>query len=53
MEGASEKGEFRLYDLTKDPSESNDVANRHPEVAEDYLRQLKQWDASLPRKKKQ
>lgn len=43
-----QSGEFRLYDLTKDPSESNNVAKKHPEVAEQYLSQLKQWEAELP-----
>ncbi|MEO1983144.1 MAG: sulfatase-like hydrolase/transferase [Fuerstiella sp.] len=45
------KGEFRLFDLSKDPSESNDVAEKYPDVANDYLRQLKQWESSIFSKK--
>jgi N-acetylgalactosamine-6-sulfatase len=36
--------QFRLYDMTTDPSESENVAADHPEVAEHYLKQLQQWE---------
>jgi len=42
-----QNGTFRLYDLTKDPSESNDVAAKRPEIAERYLKQLERWEASI------
>jgi arylsulfatase A-like enzyme len=45
-----QQGEFRLYDLSKDPSESNDLAKKYREVAADYLRQLKQWESSISTK---
>ena len=36
--------QFRLYDMTTDPSESDNVAVDHPEVAEHYLKLLQRWD---------
>ena len=42
-----QNGKFRLYDLQSDPSESNDAARQHPEIAEKYLKDLKQWEASI------
>jgi arylsulfatase A-like enzyme len=45
-----QKGTFRLYDLSNDLSESNNVAKKYPEVAEKYLQELKQWEASFSKK---
>jgi len=47
-----QKGEFRLYDLSKDPSESNNIAKKHPELTKRYGKMLRQWEASLPKGKK-
>ena len=43
---------FRLYDLLKDPSESEDLSRDYPEVAGRYFNALKKWEASLPAKKR-
>ncbi len=42
-----QKGEFRLYHILKDPSESNDVASRFPEVSDHYHGLLKQFEAEI------
>lgn len=45
-----QKKKFRLYDLTQDPSESENVADHYPEVAEEYLTQLKKWETKIFKK---
>lgn len=47
-----QKNKFRLYDIVEDPSESNEISKKHPEVAERYLSMLKQWESELPKGKK-
>lgn len=47
-----QKNQFRLYDITKDPSESNELSKKHPEVAKRYFTLLKQWERELPKKKR-
>ncbi|MBK1879860.1 sulfatase family protein [Pelagicoccus mobilis] len=47
-----QKGEFRLFDIIKDPSESSDVSKQNPEVSDKYLRALRKWEAVLPKQKK-
>jgi len=46
-----QRNKFRLYDLEQDPSESNELSKKHPEVAERYEKMLKQWEAELPKGK--
>jgi len=40
--------EVELYDLSIDPSESNNVAGDHPEVVADLTKKLRKWVAELP-----
>jgi N-acetylgalactosamine-6-sulfatase len=40
--------EIELYDLSVDPSESNNVAERHPEVVARLRKRLRTWVAELP-----
>ncbi|MEM9400721.1 MAG: sulfatase-like hydrolase/transferase [Verrucomicrobiota bacterium] len=47
-----QKKEFRLYDLSKDPSESNNVADKFPEIADGFKKQIVNWENSLPLTKK-
>jgi arylsulfatase A-like enzyme len=42
------KGMLLLFDVMKDPSESENVAKEFPELSEKYMKQLKQWEASIP-----
>ena len=37
----------RLYDLSKDPGESNDLATAQPQVAEQLLAKYTAWDAEM------
>jgi hypothetical protein len=39
--------QLRLFDLEADPLETTDVANQHPEVVADMLRELTLWEATL------
>ncbi|WP_235952341.1 sulfatase family protein [Crateriforma spongiae] len=41
-------GSPELYDLSLDPSESNNIADANPEVLKRLTRQLRQWNAGLP-----
>ncbi|MDF7826832.1 sulfatase [Pontiellaceae bacterium B12227] len=36
-------GELELYDLSKDPKESNNIAKKNPETTEELLKELKAW----------
>jgi arylsulfatase A-like enzyme len=47
-----QKGKFRLYDLRNDPSESDEVSKKHPELTERYTKMLKQWEGELPKGKR-
>lgn len=42
-------GRTELYDLGKDPYETTNIAEQHPEAAEDLLTRLKAWGDALPR----
>lgn len=39
----------QLYDISKDPSESDNVFNSHPEIAGNLHNQLTDWNASMPK----
>jgi len=41
--GGKSAREPRLYDLTRDPAESRDVADQHPELVERLVRELDRW----------
>ena len=43
---------IQLYNLVDDPSESQNVANDHPEVVANLKRQVRQWVGELPTKYK-
>jgi hypothetical protein len=44
---SSDRGtEFELYDLVEDPGESNDVAERHPQIVAQMRSWLVEWRAS-------
>lgn len=36
-----------MYGLPKEPSESIDLTKENPNLAQDYLRHLKQWESSV------
>ncbi|HCP83695.1 MAG TPA: Cerebroside-sulfatase, partial [Planctomycetaceae bacterium] len=38
-----------LYDLVVDPSESNNVADDHPEVVQRLSKMVRSWTAELPK----
>ena len=40
--------EAKLYDLSIDPSESNNIAKKHPKVVTDLKAKLRNWVAALP-----
>ena len=42
------RGAVELYDLSVDPSESENVAERHPEVLADLTARIRNWAAELP-----
>ncbi|MCR9207996.1 MAG: sulfatase-like hydrolase/transferase [bacterium] len=43
-----QRGEPELYDLSIDPSESNNIAAQHPDVVKSLSKKIKTWAASLP-----
>jgi arylsulfatase A-like enzyme len=43
---AGEESRYELYDLLADPSESRDIAGRHPEIVRDLAQQLDNWRQS-------
>ena len=43
------EGGVQLYDLSKDPSESNNVAEQHPDVVAELKEKLEAWTAELPK----
>lgn len=47
-----QKGQLRLYDLGKDPSESVNLAKKNPELTEKYREQLTQWETSISQMRK-
>ncbi|KAA5542796.1 sulfatase-like hydrolase/transferase [Roseiconus nitratireducens] len=44
-----QRGEPELYDLSVDPSESNNVAGQHPDVVARLSKTLQRWVAELPK----
>lgn len=42
-------GELELYDLITDPSESTNVASKHPEIVRKLDARLAEWVATLPK----
>ena len=44
-----QRGDPELYDLSIDPSESNNVAGQNPDVVKALSRKIKAWGATLPR----
>lgn len=42
-------GELELYDLTADPTESQNVAARHPEVVKELSAKVAAWVGTLPK----
>jgi arylsulfatase A-like enzyme len=43
------QGVVELYDLVVDPSESNNVADDHPEVVQRLSKMVRSWTAELPK----
>jgi arylsulfatase A-like enzyme len=39
---------FELYDLSKDPSEDNNIADQHPDIVKDLLRIMEQEHTEIP-----
>ena len=44
------KGLLELYDLSTDPSESNNVAKKYPEVVSQMKKKVNSWVSELPKK---
>ncbi|MEM7473523.1 MAG: sulfatase-like hydrolase/transferase [Planctomycetota bacterium] len=42
-------GRALLFDLQKDESESNNIANQHPDLVQEMTKALMDWNASLPK----
>ena len=40
---------MELYDLSRDPAEKNNVAEKYPDVAEELKEKLEAWNAELPK----
>jgi arylsulfatase A-like enzyme len=38
-----------LFDLTKDPSETMNLASRHPELVREFTAVVERWKATLPK----
>jgi N-acetylgalactosamine-6-sulfatase len=43
------KGEIELYDLSVDPSEEHNVADRHPDTVRSLSAKIAAWQATLPK----
>ena len=37
-----------LYDITTNPFEKNDLTSKNPEITQQLIRQIKNWEATLP-----
>lgn len=44
----SDESQVELYDLDRDPKETQNLAGKHPETAAQMQQALRQWKASLP-----
>jgi N-acetylgalactosamine-6-sulfatase len=42
-------GEIELYDLATDPAESNNLAEKHPEIVKKLSAKLEAWTSTLPK----
>jgi arylsulfatase A-like enzyme len=42
-------GEIELYDLASDPAESNNLAEKHPEIVKKLSAKLEAWTSTLPK----
>jgi len=42
------RGEVKLFDVTKDPQEQQNLADQHPEIVKRLTQSAKTWEASLP-----
>lgn len=49
VSSAKGKGQWELFDLTADPGEKTDVADKHPDVVKKLNAEYDPWWASLPR----
>ncbi len=43
IERPSNKMKFELYDISKDPDEKNDIADKHPDIVEKMKRDYEAW----------
>ncbi len=43
-------GYIELYDILNDPFETNDLKEKEPEIVKSLLKQLTQWQTTLPSK---
>ena len=46
---SGEDGEFELYNVVGDPSESNNLIRQRPEIAARMMKELSVWEASVER----
>ena len=46
---SGEDGEFELYNVVGDPSESNNLIRQRPDIAARMMKELSVWDASIDR----
>jgi len=42
-------GELELYDLTADPAESDNLADKHPDIVKKLSAKVEAWIATLPK----
>ncbi len=49
FEPGKKKGELLLYDLSRDPAEQQNLADKHPEVVKKLRSLLADWNARLPK----
>lgn len=40
---------WEMYDLINDPSETKNIAQQHPKILEDMLKEVKEWLESCKR----
>ena len=46
---SGEDGEFELYNVVGDPSESDNLIRQRPDIAARMMKELSDWDASIER----
>ena len=47
LTNSMQKGAFALYDLTKDPTEQNDIAKKYPDTFNEMRQQLLKWSRGV------